>query len=166
MKPAIPFLPLIILLLFSCNPNTEKAKIETPADSSPEFKTQMGKHCYLKTMAHEPFVVNGDTIQFIDSTVLELKIMGEKVTGIYNWMPAEKDQAHGTIEGTIKDNIITAIYSYTIEGSDQKEEAIFKMETGKISLLSGQMEEVDGVMMIKDKAAVEISESLAEVDCK
>lgn len=150
----------------SCNTTTEN----TNSEGDKEEITPMsfdGKHCFLETVPHEPIITgNGDTIHFIDSTVIQLKIAGDKVKGIFNWMPAEKDQAYGTVKGTIKDDIIKAVYSYTIEGSDQKEEKIFQLRKDAIAIKIGELEEdAEGVLRLKDADKAEFNEVILKVPC-
>ena len=41
------------------------------------------------------------------------------VSGNYNWIPAEKDQRKGTLDGTLTDNTVTAQYRFIQEGMEQ-----------------------------------------------
>lgn len=61
-----------------------------------------------------------------------------KVYGNHHWIPTEMDGAHGTLDGTIKGDIVRVTYNYTIEGSEQSEEQVYKIEGNK--LIRGQGE--------------------------
>lgn len=152
------------LILISCY-----APIENTTSPGGEIMETSfdGKHCFLETLPHKPFVGDaGDTIHFVDSTVIQLEIAGEKVTGIFNWMPAEKDQAHGTLEGTIKDDVIRVLYSYSIEGSEQQEEKIFQLRKDAIAIKTGELEEDDkGILRLKDESKAAFNEVILKVPC-
>ena len=98
--------------------------------------------------------------------MIQLEIAGDQVKGIFNWMPAEKDQAYGTLDGTIKDDIIKAVYSYTIEGSNQQEEKVFQLRKDAIAIKTGELEEDDkGVLKLKDIDKAEFNEVILKVPC-
>ena len=165
MKNLILFF-VATLVLFSCNSSTTTEN-DTPVEGATEESLE-GKHCFLEIKINEPYITdNGDTIQFIDSTILNLEIVGDKVTGVFDWRPAERDGAYGNLDGTIKDDIIRAMYSYTIEGYDGKEERIFKIMDDKIGMFFGELEEGEDMMLrIKDFDNPEYTEFLTRVNCK
>lgn len=77
-------------------------------------------------------------------TRIALVIDGDQVTGTQNWLPKQPDGhgAHGTLEGIITGGgIIQVLYSYTIEGSDQSEEEVLKLEGDKLFIGEGQLRE-------------------------
>lgn len=74
-------------------------------------------------------------------TTLSLFIEGDQVFGNHHWQPTEMDGAHGTIEGTLKGDIIHVVYSYTIEGSEQSEEQLYKLEGDKLIKGEGDMKD-------------------------
>jgi hypothetical protein len=51
-----------------------------------------------------------------DSTSVELVIHGNKVTGLMNWLPYQKDSRKGTIAGMLKNDTLNATWSYMQEG--------------------------------------------------
>lgn len=59
-----------------------------------------------------------------------------KVYGSHHWIPTEMDGAHGHLDGTIKGNIVRVTYNYTIEGSEQSEEQVYKIDG--IKLIRGE----------------------------
>lgn len=89
-------------------------------------------------------------------TTLSIYIEDGKVYGNLNWIPKETDGAHGTLDGTIKGNIIRGVYSFTIEGSEQAEEQIYKLEGDKlIKGEGGEMKETkNGKFLFKDVSKV------------
>lgn len=87
-----------------------------------------------------------------DSTSVSLVIAADgSVSGTYDWQPWEKDGAHGTVSGKKEGDLLQLIYDYTIEGSNQQQEMVFKL-TGD-QLAEGEGELVDsegGLLKIKD----------------
>ena len=90
-----------------------------------------GRQCY--TYSHdatttEPYT----TSEFIDITV-----SGSTVTGTKRGTQSGPDMMNGytgTIKGTLADNIITDVFSYTIEGSPNKEKEIYRARADQIGL--------------------------------
>lgn len=75
-------------------------------------------------------------------TRISLVIDGDQVTGTQNWLPKQPDGhgAHGTLDGIITGGgIIQVLYSYTIEGSDQSEEEVLKLDGDKLFIGEGQL---------------------------
>jgi hypothetical protein len=87
-----------------------------------------------------------------DVEELTLAIEGEKVTGAYNWLPAEKDQRKGSLTGTIKDNRITAQYRYLQEGTEGTAELIIIISDEKAEIAGGEPE-------------LGLNASIAKIDC-
>ncbi|MBA4853016.1 hypothetical protein [Emticicia sp. BO119] len=100
-----------------------------------------------------------------DITTVNLTIEGNKVTGSMEWLPWEKDQARGTLSGEKKGNEIVADYDYMIEGSNQLEEKIFIIEGDKLLIKSGELEDKNGKLFIKDRAKATIGQTLVRVSC-
>ncbi len=67
---------------------------------------------------------------------------GGKVYGNLHWIPTEMDGAHGQLDGTIKGDIVRVTYNYTIEGSEQSEEQVYKIEGNKLIRGEGESREV------------------------
>lgn len=91
--------------------------------------------------AAEPVTLYFEKVEPKALTTLSLHIEDGKVYGNQHWIPKDMDGAHGTVEGTIKDDTIRAIYSYTIEGSEQSEEQIYKLQGNKLLVGEGEMKE-------------------------
>ncbi len=77
-----------------------------------------------------------DNQEMIDVLELKLEINDDKVTGNYNWLPALKDQRNGTLEGTIKENVINAVYNYQQEGANASAPITITLFEDKASLKS------------------------------
>ena len=52
-----------------------------------------------------------------DTTMVNMLINGNKVTGKMSWLPKEKDARKGTITGTLNGNAIKAVWTFAQEGS-------------------------------------------------
>ncbi|MCX6854609.1 MAG: hypothetical protein NTV80_06860, partial [Verrucomicrobia bacterium] len=74
-----------------------------------------------------------------ETTRVMLTIKDGKVTGSHEWLPTEKDGAHGTISGSIKDGLISAIYSYELEGAEQSQEQLYKLKGDTLLLGEGEL---------------------------
>lgn len=105
------FFPLILMLILSCNTG-KKEKIPVSSGAESEVEKEVLSLCFLST-ANEVQVEN----QVLrDSVILKLEIKGKKVTGIYEWVPAEKDSRRGRFEGTKVGENITGKYDFWQEG--------------------------------------------------
>jgi hypothetical protein len=117
-----------------------------------------------------PVAVKADTFCYEDKIAkdvfsVKLIVAGDDVTGTLDYTYYQKDGAHGTLKGKKTGDEIVAMYDASIEGSQQKEEVIFKMEADKLSRKNGPMSKKDGVMKIKDPAKAKFSEVFKKIDC-
>lgn len=102
-----------------------------------------------------------------DITTVKLIINGDAVSGEMNWTPWEKDGASGTLKGKKIGDEIIADYDYMIEGSNQSEEKIFKLEGDKLLVKVGElMDGKNGKLIMKDPAKARFSETLIKVKCQ
>ena len=78
-----------------------------------------------------------------ESTRIALTIDGDKVTGTQVWQPKEGHGSRGFLDGIITGGgIIQVLHQYEIEGSEQSEEEVLKLDGDKLYI--GQGELVDG----------------------
>ena len=82
-----------------------------------------------------------------------------------DWLPGMKDKMRGTLNGTLENGLISALYTYSSEGVRQSEERMFKLRDDQITVMSGEMEERDGTMVMKDPANAVDGIQVPEVDC-
>ncbi|MBP6623633.1 MAG: hypothetical protein KA198_00585 [Chitinophagaceae bacterium] len=104
-----------------------------------------------------------------DTTTVNLKIENNQVSGSMEWLPYEKDGAHGTLAGTKNPNgEMNLIYTYTIEGSNQTSEEIMKIENNQLLVKKGELIDPnnDGHTKFKDAATAVYADTLQKVDCK
>ncbi|MEM6318237.1 MAG: hypothetical protein AAF960_11250 [Bacteroidota bacterium] len=157
------FLLFIICLSFACGNNANQKTDEpaqTPTASTPQLPENTsldGNYCFVASYGVDSL--------YQDTTAVRLTIIGNKVTGTYDWIPAGKDSGRGTLSGTIADNIITALYDYTIEGSNQQEEKVFRLEDNQLVEKRGELHEVNGVLKLKNPETATFSAVLPKVDC-
>ena len=104
-----------------------------------------------------------------DVTEVQLTILGNAVTGTMNWIPYQKDSARGTLKGS-KNTVgeMDLMYDYMIEGNQQTETKIMKIEDGKLLVKIGQLLDPknDGNLVYKDVSQANYTEVLEKVDCK
>lgn len=159
--------PLVwaIALLAGCGqPDQRAARHNTDANANgtPQIQT----HCYLRTTHMPQDSVDGTIIPgTVDSLYIRLDILGNLANGVYAWLPQKQDQMKGSFQGSLEGNLVTAIYTYTLEGETGKKEVLFKVEDGRLRVGTGDMEVVEGVNLFMDKSQVSFSEAVPEVDC-
>ncbi|MBI1227141.1 MAG: hypothetical protein GC192_18055 [Bacteroidetes bacterium] len=155
-------LSISILLLFfaacknaSTNEASEEAATSTTPTTSSETEGNGEKDlCYL--------LVDGK-----DTTSVNLKInVDGSVSGTYNWTPWEKDGAYGTLKGRQQGDMLTLLYDYTIEGSNQQEEKVMKLTGDLMAEASGELEEGEGGVLRIKKGAKLSWQPFSKVDCK
>ena len=122
----ISLILVIAFIVASCN-NTgnknEAALIDTLADSSSIPRTPNAHAlCFLR--------IDGNNNQ--DTTSIELVIKDNKVTGLMNWMPYQKDSRKGKLQGTIKNDSIQAVWSFMQEGMTDTINVQFKLQNNNL----------------------------------
>ena len=98
---------ICIITLFSCNQN-KTLNQETTTDSLvTEEKALLideNEKCFLATVGK-------------DSAFLKINLKEAKATGSLNYQFFEKDKNKGTIEGTLNQDTLNLIYTFSSEGS-------------------------------------------------
>lgn len=149
MKQLTITLLLGVAMLTACGEKTP----DQAASNPPAGKTvPAGTSCYSRQENQ-------------DLTVVQLTQEGDKVSGYYVWEPYEKDGAHGSFIGSIKDGMITADHTYMIEGSVQTDEVYFKLDGDNLLEGSGELMEKDGKMVAKSIESLQFTDTLAKTDC-
>jgi len=95
-----------------------------------------------------------------------LVIKGDEVTGKMDWLPWEKDGARGTLKGKKSGNEIKVDYDYMIEGSNQSEEKVFVLEGDKLLEKTGELEDKNGKLVMKDPTKATVTQTLNKVVCQ
>ena len=99
-------------------------------------------------------------------TFISLGIEGSEVSGeqaIEMTGPAYNAVATGNFEGKLEEGIITVIYEFEIEGSEQKEEQEFKLTEKGLQMTNSPLEEMNGIMMLKQKGL--FNKVIPKIDC-
>lgn len=101
-------------------------------------------------------------------TRIALTLEGDKVTGTQNWLPKQPDGhgAHGTISGTVADGIMRVLYEFTIEGSEQSEEEVLKLDGDKLYIGEGQLladPKNDAHLKLQDPSKVVFKTALTKI---
>jgi hypothetical protein len=157
MKNQTLFAAVLCLLCVACNSGEKPAAPAAPPAETAE-----------PTVPKAKFAVNCFEQRFPDGSVLSFQYTeyDDDVVGILDFSFAEKDGAHGTLKGKKKDNLITATWSYTVEGSNQTEEILIKIEGDKAMKASGELVEgKDGKLSLKDPATATWAETFTRVQC-
>ena len=123
----------ITLLLVGCK-NADKNKNGLEGNTSNESAISDGQYCFQNEYPYQNSPSKNDVLE------LNLEIKGNNVSGVYNWLPAEKDQRKGSLNGTIEDKTITAQYKYMQEGTEHTVEMKILLMEGKAQVLGGQPE--------------------------
>ena len=109
---------LLLLLLIACNSKPQK---ETAVKEAVSAVSNL-QGCYLSASD-------------MDSASLKLNVNGNVVTGELKYDRYQKDKNSGMLEGTIKDDLIIADYTFQSEGIVSVREVVFKITDE--SLLEG-----------------------------
>lgn len=147
------------LLLAACEPAQQPA---APATTTPAAAEPVAEKAKAK------FPVNCFEERLPDGSVLSFHYTDyyDDIVGILDYSFAEKDGAHGTFKGKKEGNIITATWNYVVEGANQSEEIMVKLEGDKALKASGELvEAADGTLKLKDAANATWAETFTRVQC-
>lgn len=116
------------------------------------------------------FVSAGETLYFESATGGEttrvvLYLEGQEVSGRQTWEIPDTHGTEGSLKGRREDGgILRLVHRYTIEGSDQAEEVVYKLDERGLLLGEGELiEDRDGVLRLKDPGKVKFTKTLARV---
>ncbi|MCX6979276.1 MAG: hypothetical protein NTV08_00765 [Verrucomicrobia bacterium] len=104
-----------------------------------------------------------------DSTRIALTMDGGTLNGTKTWRP--KQEAHGargTLQGSMKGAVISATWDYTIEGNEQSEQQIYKLDGDRLLIGTGELVERnnDAKLTFKDPSAVKFTTVLQRVEAR
>ena len=155
-QSAILTIVLITALMVAC---TQAPPPETPTvPESDPVALVTGKHCFLS-------VTTAGDGTYNDTMSIALNFSNNTITGRMDWLPGMKDKMRGTLKGNMVNGRITAQYTYAAEGVELTEERLFQLSENGITILSGEMEERDGMWVLKDPANAVEGITVPEVDC-
>lgn len=152
MKAHLFSLAACCLLLSAC---TNRPRQAAPAtETAAPAKAKFPVHCF------ENRLPDGSVLSF------QYTEYYDDIVGILDYSFADKDGAHGTFKGKKDGNLIAATWSYTVEGSEQTEEILFRIEGDKAMKASGELSESeDGKIRLKDPASASWDETYSRVQC-
>jgi len=106
-----------------------------------------------------------EKIDPVEKHTVVLYFDGDQVHGQQVWQPTGKDGARGFVEGVIEDDRIRVVYHYTIEGSEQSEQQIFRLTSDSLLIGHGELVDpnFDGNLLLKDPDNVVFDTELEEV---
>ena len=157
------------LLLAACdNQQAAQSSTEKPPESTATPTTEKpAESIALPAYTNGTFCFKTTFNQ--DVTNIQLIILDNKVTGFMNWVPYQKDSARGTLTGTKNaDGELDLLYDYMIEGSQQTETKLMKIENEKLWIKQGELSDpkYDGHLVYKDVSQAKYGESIDKADCK
>ncbi|WP_417355027.1 hypothetical protein [Flavobacterium sp.] len=164
-KTALVFISVISLFV-SCKEETKEEVIvpEEKAEKNVAETPAYEKMCFLQVTESKPEYAPNKVIR--DSIVFEIERKGDSVSGIFNWLPAEKDKKLSTFKGVLSGKTGNAIADYSAEGMNYKEELVFTLGEDQVSIIYGEMVQGDdGIWKYKSKEAAS-TQKLSKVDCK
>ena len=142
------------LLFSACNTPEKPAPAAAPTPAPEVAKSKFPVNCFENKMP------DGSTLS------LQYTEYYEEIVGILDYSFYDKDGAHGTFKGKKEGDIITAAWTYTVEGSEQTEQIMIKIEGDKAMKASGELVEgKDGALQLKDPAQATWQETLTRVQC-
>jgi hypothetical protein len=111
---------------------------------------------------------------FFDEAWLKLNLIGEKVSGEYRNLPAEKDSKIGNFSGTVSalnqesmSRTADVMWNSLAEGMNVTEELLIDFVDGSASVGFGEMiDRGDGVYVYKDKSKMTYRTDLNQIACE
>ncbi|MCB1207289.1 MAG: hypothetical protein KDN18_23760 [Verrucomicrobiae bacterium] len=116
------------------------------------------------------FASAGETLYFEsvtgnETTRVVLYFEGKEVSGMQTWEIPDTHGTQGSLKGRQEDGgILRLVHRYTIEGSDQAEEVIYKLDERGLLIGEGELaEDRDGVLRLMDPGKVKFTKTLGRV---
>lgn len=111
---------------------------------------------------------------FVDRAWLKMSILGDKVTGEYQNLPAEKDKKVGKFSGTvgkmdpkISGRIADVWWDSSAEGMNVKEQLNIEFgEGGAVALFGEMVDKGNGVYVYKDVTKLTGGFQMSQIDCE
>lgn len=154
MKKKIFALLIVTGILFSCNSSDISNTSEDSTIANTSVNDLSGSYCYS-------YIKNKDSI------TLQISIAGTNVTGKLNYNLFEKDANSGTINGTLKNEMLIADYTFASEGTQSVREVAFLLTDSTAREGYGEMEEKNNRMVFINPAQISFDNSfvLLKEDC-
>jgi uncharacterized membrane protein len=170
MTPKMISLSLIVLFCISCkqqSSSTSSSSTDTLSTDSIQITSEdinyeqdsleSGDYCYRMTQGR-------------DTTTVSIRILSsDDIRGEMIWSPYEEHGAVGKLTGKmISAREMELKYVYTIEGSEQSEIKVMKIEASQLWIKVGPLVDpkYDGQLTYKDVASAQYTQVLDQVDCE
>ncbi len=140
MRTTLPYLSLLFFL-YSCGQRSSKTESIQTTDSVENS---------ISMAASKPDTMCFRQVVGRDSTTLQLVVQDSAVTGQLNVVPYEKDQARGSIQGTLTNNQVIADWQRSGEGVTQAYKVIFTLKGDAITWREGERIEEQGKWVLKN----------------
>lgn len=100
-----------------------------------------------------------------ETTRIVLYLSEGEVSGFQTWEVPGAHGTRGSLEGTLgKDGVLRLVHRYVIEGADQAEEVVCKLDESGLMIGEGELvEDRDGLLRLKDPDKVKFTRKLAPV---
>jgi len=168
MKKILPIILIVLFfagIYFFVSYNDKKETVINDDDTNNVVAVNPIQLCFYKSTKTNS--------NFNDVSWLRLNLSGEKVTGEFNYLPAEKDKKTGTFEGTVGavDKMAMARtadvwWSSMAEGMQNKEQLRIVFGEGNAQAGFGEMvDRGDGVYVYKDISKLSYGENMSDVSC-
>ena len=140
-------------LIIACNSHDKKEESPGSKESTRQAKSPV--NCYR-------YATNSDTVN------LKLIHVGKSITGTLVYNLKEKDKNIGTIQGSMRGNVLIADYTFMSEGVQSVRQVAFKLEGNSFVEGYGESYDSAGKMIFKnvDSLAFGSDLKLAEIDCQ
>ncbi len=123
----------ISAFFMSCNKTATVETLPEPVVEKAIKKSELEKEIDIKrSYCFRNEIPSKDNSTDIDILELKLDIIGNSVSGIYNWLPKFKDRREGSITGLIENNIIKGKYQFTQEGKEQTIPIVIKLNEDSV----------------------------------
>jgi hypothetical protein len=143
---------MILFFLLSCgDENNKTSKPETEKTSA-----------NVEPIACYQYASANDTIS------LKLIYVGSSITGTLVYKLHEKDKNMGTIQGSMKGNILIADYTFMSEGVQSVRQVAFKKEGDQMTEGYGDVTETNGKTVFRNEDSLQFNDkfSLSAINCK
>ncbi|WP_314518983.1 hypothetical protein [Xanthocytophaga agilis] len=143
---------IFLLCLTACDTKQTQTDTKTEDTNSATVSTT---ECYS-------YVTDKDTI------ATQFTLTGNSVTGTLQYKLSGKDKNTGSLTGQMHGDTLLAEYAFMSEGVQSVREVIFLKKNNNLIEGFGDIEEKDGKMVFKDKAALKFDSNtpMKKMECK
>ena len=147
----------LALFLVGCtnSTKTENKETQTTENQAIEETTVLNRtECFRNEISY----TDGSDKKDIEELILNINYQVEngEVTGIYNYLPAEKDQRKGSFKGILKGKTINASYIFMQEGIEDTTSITILLENNKVTINT-----ID-----KGDKGLGLNTTMPKIDCK